>query len=100
MDINVYDKVTISYFHLFSVAVCNELEMIVNGEITYNSDMVAPYAIGTKATYSCGIPYALVINPGHPVKTCEDAGDDSGGRFSGQAPSCAQFSSGNVDLLL
>ncbi len=83
-------------FHILSVrvAVCDELEIIVNGEITYNSDTVAPYAIGTKATYSCGLPYALVINPGHPVRTCEDAGDCSGGRFSEQAPMCARFGPG------
>ena len=73
--------------------------MIVNGEITYNSDMIAPpYAVGTEATYNCRFPYILVINPGYPVRTCEDAGDGSGGIFSGQTPTCAQFGSGNVDL--
>ncbi len=68
--------------------------MIVYGEITYNSDTIAPYAVGTKATYSCRFPNQLVINPGHPVRTCEDAGDGSGGRFSEQAPTCAQFGPG------
>ncbi len=60
---NNYDALTFC----LRVAVCNELEMIVNGEITYNSDMIAPpYAVRTEATYNCRFPYILVINPGYP----------------------------------
>ncbi|XP_064387505.1 uncharacterized protein LOC135335846 isoform X3 [Halichondria panicea] len=68
--------------------VCNMLPMITNGVIVYNIDMTAPYDVGTVATYSCDPGYELVINPGSEMRSCEDAGDGSGGRFSGQAPTC------------
>ncbi len=62
--------------------------MITNGVIVYNVDMTAPYDVGTVATYSCDPGYELAINPGSEMRSCEDAGDGSGGRFSGQAPTC------------
>ncbi len=73
---------------IISVAVCEELELIANGVIVYNADTTAPYETGTMATYSCNQGYELLINLGSEMRTCEDVGDGSGGRFSGEAPSC------------
>ena len=64
------------------------LTTITNGVIVYNVDMTVPYDVGTVATYSCDPGYELSINPGSEMRSCEDAGDGSGGRFSGQAPTC------------
>ena len=66
------------------IAVCDELDMIANGMISYNADMTAPYNVGTVATYSCNAGFELV---GSAMRTCENAGF-SGAVFSGQAPTC------------
>ncbi len=70
---------------IISSVFCNELEMIANGVIVYNVEMTAPYDVGTVATYSCNQGYEL---EGSEMRTCEDAGDGRGKRFSGQAPIC------------
>ncbi len=70
---------------MISVAVCMELEMIANGMIVYNADMTSPHEVGNVATYSCNQGYELA---GSEMRICEDAGDGSGARYSGQAPTC------------
>ncbi len=70
---------------MISVAVCTELEMIANGMIVYNADLISPHEVGTVATYSCNQGYELA---GSEMRTCEDTGDGSGSRFNGQAPTC------------
>ncbi len=71
-----------------ATAQCPPLSEIANGIISYSPDNTSDYNIGTVATYSCNQGYELVINPGSEMRTCEDAGDGSGGVFSGQAPTC------------
>ncbi len=75
----------VHYFSLY-IAVCDELEMIANGVISYNADMTAPYNVGTVATYSCNAGF--VLRGGNMVRTCVEAGDGSGGIFNGEAPTC------------
>ncbi|XP_064387502.1 uncharacterized protein LOC135335845 isoform X3 [Halichondria panicea] len=66
--------------------VCDELEMITNGVIIYTDDMIAPYDLDTLASYRCNPGF--VLRGGNVVRTCVDAGDGSGGRFDGEAPTC------------
>ena len=69
-----------------SVVFCAELAMITNGGIVYTDDMTAPYDVGTVAIYSCNPDF--VLRGGNVVRFCVDAGDGSGVRFDGEAPTC------------
>ena len=60
--------------------------MITNGVIIYTDDMIAPYDLDTLASYRCNPGF--VLRGGNVVRTCVDAGDGSGGRFDGEAPTC------------
>ncbi len=64
---------------------CNELEAIANGIISYAPDNQGPeYDLGTVATYSCDDGFILI---GSSNRVCEDDGDILG-TFAGIAPSC------------
>ncbi len=53
--------------------------------ISYSGGSIAPYDVGNVVTYSCNQGYELA---GSEMRICADAGDGSGGRFNGQAPTC------------
>ena len=55
--------------------------------ISYADDTVAPYSLGTVATYSCNVGYELV---GDVTRTCEEGPGSSGG-FGGEQPSCQRM---------
>ena len=78
---------------LFVTVVCDGLEPIVNGMISY--DMEPPYAVGTRATYTCNQGYELSA-AGDPMRTCEEVSDGSGGSFRGTAPTCQRRFLSNV----
>ncbi len=69
---------------------CEPLEDIVNGMITYNPDVDPNFPLNTTATYNCNNGYFLeVTTTTNVVRTCEDDLDgDSLGVFSGQPPRC------------
>ena len=71
----------------FFTAVCDALDTIANGMISYSTDMTAPYSEGTVATYTCISGYELSTT-GDETRTCMDNGDGSGGSFGGSAPTC------------
>ena len=61
---------------------CNELEAIANGTISYAPDnQGSEYNLGTVATYSCDDVFMLI---GSPERTCV-----SSGNFSGMPPVCS-----------
>ena len=61
---------------------CNELEAIANGTISYAPDnQGSEYDLGTVATYSCDDVFMLI---GSPERTCV-----SSGNFSGMPPVCS-----------
>ncbi len=70
----------------YPTAQCPPLPEIANGMISYSPDNTSDYNIGTVASYSCNPGYEL--RGGNVIRTCVDAGDDRGGVFSGQAPTC------------
>ncbi len=67
-------------------ALCPALPDITNGAIVYSTDTLAPYDIGTVATYSCNEGY--VLTGGNVERICVDSGDGNDDRFNGEAPSC------------
>ena len=71
---------------------CDELEPIVNGMITYN--MESPY-VGTVATYSCNTGNEFSTT-GDEMRTCEEASDGSGAIFGGTAPTCEREFLSNI----
>ncbi len=79
------------FMQLYSpTAQCPPLPEIANGMISYSPDNTPDYNIGTVASYSCNQGYELVRNLSSRsvVRTCLDAGDGSGGTFTGQDPTC------------
>ena len=56
------------------------------------SSGVNPLSVGSVATYSCDLGYALL---GTPTRTCEDPERDSVGTWAGTMPECQ----GEVDIL-
>ncbi len=56
-----------------------------NGSLTISSG-VNPLSVGSVATYSCDLGYALL--PGPPTRTCEDPDSDSVGTWTGTMPDC------------
>ena len=65
---------------------CPALLELGNGNVVYSGDTdgVAPYEIGSNATFSCNAGYSLV---GDKVRTCVE-GTDTGGEWSGQPSNC------------
>ena len=64
--------------------VCNELDDIENGMISYSPDNEGPeYSLNTVATYNCSEGFMLV---GSAQRTCE-----SSGNFSGMEPICSMI---------
>ena len=75
--------------HISPTAVCKKLGAIENGVISYSIDNVGPdYDLGTVATYSCDPHFQINTNLGNEKRTCVDSGADTGGIFSGDAPTC------------
>ncbi|XP_064389993.1 uncharacterized protein LOC135337904 [Halichondria panicea] len=84
---NLPEMITSSTAELTVIpAQCPPLPEIANGMISYSPDNTSDYNIGTVASYSCNPGYEL--RGGNVIRTCVDAGDDRGGVFSGQAPTC------------
>ena len=83
-----FNGIKISDYNIsnFLTAVCDELEEIENGTISYSTDMTAPYSVGTVATYSCNSGYELSTTRDQ-MRTCEDGGS-AGASFNGEAPTC------------
>ena len=64
---------------------CNELEAIANGTISYApDDQGSEYDLGTVATYSCNNGFVLV-GP-NETRSCMEV--ETLGEFSGVAPTC------------
>ena len=65
---------------------CSVLEDPNNGSVVYSVDMVAPFDLGTIATYVCTVGFGLA--EANSTRMC--AGDDSSvlGRWSGLASVC------------
>ncbi len=64
---------------------CNELEAIANGTISYAPDnQGSEYDLGTVATYSCDDGFVLV-GP-NETRSCMEV--ETLGEFSGAAPTC------------
>ncbi|XP_064387537.1 uncharacterized protein LOC135335856 isoform X6 [Halichondria panicea] len=69
---------------------CNPLDGIENGVITYAPDTTPNYDLSTVATYACDAGYFLDLSlGGSETRTCvDDEDNDAEGVFSGQAPIC------------
>ncbi len=62
------------------VVVCQELELLVNGNIQYSPYVMAPYLEGTNAEHIC-VPGFILI--GNVIRVCQ-----SDSTFSGVPPTC------------
>ncbi len=62
------------------VVVCQELELLVNGNIQYSPNVMAPYLEGTNAEHIC-VPGFILI--GNVIRVCQ-----SDSTFSGVPPTC------------
>lgn len=70
---------------------CEPLPDIVNGTITYDTDLTANYSLDTIATYTCNAGFFLDISGDNvsAIRTCiDDNDDDAQGIFDKQAPRC------------
>ena len=68
-------------------AFCETLPSIANGMISYSTNVMGQYNLGTVATYTCNPGYELT-GPGDEMRTCVDNGDGSGLSFNGTDPTC------------
>ena len=60
----------------------------MNGAVTYATDTMANFELGTVATHSCDNGFSL---QGPVVRTCmDDDGMDTVGVWNGTAPTCAR----------
>ena len=66
---------------------CSELPALENRAISYIPDNEGPdYNLGTVATYTCNVGFALVGED--RTRTCEDVSNGLSGEFNGTAPTC------------
>ena len=77
-----------SIFSFLSVEVIECLGLTVeNGTVTYATDTMANFEIGTVATHSCDVGFILL---GSVTRTCmDDDGIDNIGVWSDSTPICA-----------
>ena len=68
-----------------SVIVCEALELLEDGNVTYSVGEGDPLVFGTIATYSCDIGYSLL---GVEIQTCEGNGSSVTGGWNGTEPTC------------
>ena len=55
--------------------------------ISYSTNVMGQYNLGTVATYTCNPGYELT-GPGDEMRTCVDNGDGTGASFNGTASTC------------
>ncbi len=67
------------------VVKCPHIPSPQNGHVDFAEDDVAPFDLGTVATYSCESGFALM---GNEERTCAVNGDDPVGVWSLTEPSC------------
>ena len=64
---------------------CMALSPLVNGQLSYGTDVTAPYDFGTVATHICDTGFGIV---GNVERTCEKFGTSPVGTWSGTATTC------------
>ena len=75
---------------LYVAIECPQLTL-ENGAVTYATDMMANFELGTIATHSCNFGYVLQAEAILITRTCmDDDGMDIVGVWSGPAPTCAR----------
>ena len=74
----------IPHYHYSPTAQCPELELIVNGFITYDPDMIPDFDIGTIAIHQCDSGFILV---GVMFRNCT-VGSDGTGEWTEEPPTC------------
>ena len=65
--------------------VCEALELLEDGSVTYSVGEGDPLVFGTSATYSCDIGYSLM---GEEIRTCGGNGSSVTGEWNGTEPTC------------
>ena len=65
--------------------VCETLELLEDGSVTYSVGEGDPLVFGTSATYSCDIGYSLM---GEEIRTCGGNGSSVTGEWNGTEPTC------------
>lgn len=83
-----YEALIKSNVFILSVEVVQCLELTLeNGTVTYATDTMANFELGTVATHSCEIGFVLL---GAVTRICmDDDGMDNIGVWSGSTPTCA-----------
>ena len=74
-----------SLSYAVSVIVCEALELLEDGSVTYSVGEGDPLVFGTIATYFCDIGYSLM---GEEKRTCEGNGSSVTGEWNGTEPTC------------
>lgn len=76
------------YFYDAVVVVpgCPDLADPENGNIAFTGDALAPFDVGTMATYSCNEGYSLVGDSA--VRTCQNGVSIQEDFWSREAPTC------------
>ena len=64
---------------------CMALPPLMNGQLSYATDTIAPYNFGTIATHICDTGFGIIGNVG---RTCEKVGTSPVGAWSGTATTC------------
>ena len=76
----------INKIFIHAVIECLPLTSIDSGIIRYAPDTIPNFALGTVATYSCIVGYALDLSVGSRTRTCTKNGMI--GEFDGRVPTC------------
>lgn len=77
------------FFYTYKGVTCSTLTAPINGLLSYDPDMTAPYQFGTTATFSCNTQFGL--SGGDRTRECGVSALGSG-RWSGTAPTCGSES--------
>ena len=65
---------------------CPSLPSLTNGELTFDTDMIAPHEYDTEVTYTCDMGYDIAM--GNKSQVCEGDGSTPVGEWSGTTPIC------------
>ena len=65
---------------------CPSLPSLINGELTFVTDTIAPHEYDTEVTYMCDTGYDIAM--GNDSQICEGDGSTPVGEWSGTTPIC------------
>ena len=71
---------------MFSTAICPDIPNPLNGKIEFAEDKLAPFDLGTVATYICDFGYA--VTEGNEMRVCVMDELSEAGTWNGNATTC------------